>query len=145
MIIREVRRWIAFKLRELRNSYYRFMGVKVGKNVFISSGAWIDTQDGCVTIGDNVRITKGCKVLSHDHTAWILNNGEGVVGETHIGPGVFLGMNVVVLPGVTIGEGSIIGAGCVVSKDIPSYSVLVSAKPRIIKRKNIETNEWEPC
>ena len=119
------------------------MGVRIGKNVFISSGAWIDVQDGEVTIEDSVRITKGCKILSHDHTAWMLRDGEGVSQKTFIGQGSFLGMNVIVLPGVTIGQGCVIGAGCVISFDIPDNSVVVGTKPKIIKRKNLDTQTWE--
>lgn len=142
MIIREVRRKISFMFRELRNSYYRLMGVTVGKNVFISRGAWIDTQDGKVVIEDNVRITNGCKVLSHDYSLHVMGK-PALKATTTIKKGAFIGMNVVLLPGVTIGEGCVIGAGCVVSQDVPDFSVLVGAKPRIVKQKNRMTNVWE--
>lgn len=143
MIIRKTRKYLSFKMRALSRAYYRLMGVEVGQNVYISLGAWLDTQDGKLVIEDRVAITKGCKILSHD---WALSRHNGpkhYEHETRICKNVFLGMNVIVLPGVTIGEGSIIGSGCVVSKDVPPFSVLVSAKPRIIRQKNLDTNEWE--
>lgn len=118
------------------------MGVEVGNNVFISLGAWLDTQDGRLVIEENVIITKGCKVLSHDWAATRHNPKKTMEQQTVICKDVFLGMNVIVLPGVTIGEGSIIGSGCVVSKDVPPFSILVSAKPRLIKQKNSSTGEW---
>lgn len=143
MFIRELRRQVSFFFRRVRNMYLRRMGVSIGHNVFISYGAWVDIQDGNVILEDGVRITKGCKILSHDHTAWKLRDGKGVNGRTIIKKNAFLGMNVIVLPGVTIGEGSIVGAGCVIAKDVPSYSVIVGARPRIIKQKNLETGTWE--
>lgn len=142
MLIREVRRKLSLLLREIRNSYFRIMGLQIGKNVFISRGAWLDTQDGKIIIEDMVRVTNGCKVLSHDYSLRVMNNPP-VISVTKIGENSFLGMNVVVLPGVTIGKNCIIGAGCVVSKDVPDYSILVGAKPRIIKRKNLKTGLWE--
>lgn len=143
MILRKIRSYTSLKLRGLSRTYYRFMGIDVGNNVFISLGAWLDTQDGKLIIEDNVKITKGCKVLSHDWASIRHNENKTVEQETRICKNVFLGMNVVVLPGITIGEGSVIGSGCVVSKDVPPFSILVSAAPRIIKQKNLKTNEWE--
>lgn len=142
MLIREIRRKFSIWLREFRNSYYRIMGLKIGRNVFISRGAWLDTQDGQIIIEDNVRITNGCRILSHDYSVKVTGN-KPIIATTKIGENSFLGMNVVILPGVVIGTDCIIGAGCVVSKDIPDYSILVGAKPRLIKQKNPNTNEWE--
>jgi len=141
MFVRELRRQVSFFFREARNSYYRFMGLKIGDNVFISRGAWLDTQDGEIIIEDNVRITNGCKVLSHDYSARVMGKPP-VIGRTIIKNGAFLGMNVVVLPGVTIGEGAVIGAGCIVSHDIPADCVFVGAKPRVIKVKDKRSGSW---
>lgn len=143
MILRKIRKYISFKVRALSRAYYRLMGVRVGQNVYISTGAWLDIAAGKLVIEDNVIITKGCKILSHDWAARRHNKNISMEQETRICKDVFLGMNVIVLPGVTIGEGSVIGSGCVVSKDVPPFSILVSAKPRIIRQKNLETNEWE--
>lgn len=64
-------------------------------------------------------------------------------GAINIGNGCWLGQNVVVLPGVTIGERSIIGANAVVSNDIPPYSIAVGMPAKVIKRFNLDTNNWE--
>ena len=61
-----------------------------------------------------------------------------VEDEAHIGA------NSVVLSGVTIGKRCQIGAGSVVTKDIPPYSVAVGNPARVIKKFNFETNQWEP-
>lgn len=142
MLLREIRRNISLKLREVRNQYYRVMGVNIGKNVFISSGAWLDIQDGKIIIENNVRITNGCKILSHDYSVRVMGDQPNIA-ITKIGENSFLGMNVVVLPGVSIGRDCIIGAGCVVAKNVPDYSVLVGSKPRIVKQKNPTTGLWD--
>jgi len=142
MLVREVRRYVSLWLRELRNSYYRIMGVKIGKNVFISRGAWLDTQDGEIIIEDGVRITNGCKVLSHDYSTRVMGKPP-LIGKTKIGANSFIGMNVVILPGVEVGKDCIVGAGCVVSTDLEDYSVLVGCKNRIVKKKNLTTGVWE--
>lgn len=142
MFLRVIRKKISFLMKELRNLYLRVMGVRVGKNVFISSSAWVDIQRGSITIEDDVRITRGCIVLSHDHSAWITNGGQGIEQETLIKKGAFIGMNSVILPGVTIGEAAVVGAGCVVSKDVPDHTVVVNQGLRIIKKKDPESREW---
>jgi acetyltransferase-like isoleucine patch superfamily enzyme len=144
MLLREIRRNISLKLREVRNQYYRVMGVEIGRNVFISSGAWLDVQDGKIIIENNVRITNGCKILSHDYSVRVMGDQPNIA-ITKIGENSFLGMNVVVLPGVSIGRSCIIGAGCVVAKNVPDYSVLVGSKPRIVKQKNPTTDLWDVC
>jgi len=142
MLIREIRRKVSFMLRETRNNYYRFMGVKIGKNVFISRGAWLDTQDGKIIIEDGVRITNGCKVLSHDYSLRVMDK-DPLIAKTIIGENSFIGMNAIILPGIKIGKKCIIGAGCVVSEDIEDYSILVGAKNRVIKKRNSLTGKWE--
>jgi acetyltransferase-like isoleucine patch superfamily enzyme len=58
--------------------------------------------------------------------------------EVVIEDDVWLGYNVIVLPGVTIGKGSVIGAGSVVSKDIPPYSIAIGNPARVIKKREIK-------
>ena len=56
---------------------------------------------------------------------------------------VWLGEFVSVLPGVKIGEGSIVGTMSVVNKDIPPYSISVGSPARVVKKYNFDTNKWE--
>ena len=60
-----------------------------------------------------------------------------------IGEGCWIGQNVVIMPGVTIGKFTIIGANSVVSKQIPEYSIAVGNPARVIKKWNFETMTWE--
>jgi len=142
-VLREVRRQVSFFFRNIRNFFLSLQGVEIGKNVFVSYGAWIDVQDGKVVLEDGVRVTKGVKILSHDASAWITSNGEGVSKVTVIGEGAFIGMNAVVLPGVNVGKDAIVGAGCIVAKDVPDGAVVVGQGVRIIKMKNPVTGQYE--
>ena len=62
-----------------------------------------------------------------------------------IGTGCWIGEKVIILPGVSIGEKSIIGAGSIVTKKVPSYSIAVGNPAKIIKKYNFSTHRWEHC
>lgn len=141
-IARKLRHWIGKAIRYAVIFYYRRMGITIGKNVFISVGAWLDVRRGKIVIGDDAYITNGCKILSHDRTAGLLGNPEKGQGTTIIGKAVFLGMNSIILPGVEIGDHSIIGAGSVISKNVPSGCVVVGSKLRIVKKLDKASGKW---
>ena len=89
----------------------------------IYNNVGIDTvYPECVYIGKGVRITAGVKILTH----YLDPNQSGVhfrKGEVHIEDDVFIGVNTCVCNSVRIGKGAIVGAGAVVTKDIPPYQV----------------------
>lgn len=118
-------------IRGIYHIYLKSLGVKIGDNTMISLGAKIDVRRGKVYIGNNVHITYGCVILSHDYTSIILGKKEKTI--TIIEDNVFIGVNSVVLPGVKIGRNSIIGAGSVVTKDIPPFSIAVGNPAKVIK------------
>lgn len=63
--------------------------------------------------------------------------------NVEIGEYCWIGEKVMILPGVTIGDWCIIGAGSVVNKSIPSYSIAAGNPAKVIKRYNFETHIWE--
>lgn len=91
--------------------------------------------------GDSVKIARkiGVRFITHDGAAWCLRNYDqrfanvDLLGPIKVGNNVFIGNNVIVLPGVTIGDNVVIGAGAVVAKDIPSNSVAAGVPARVIK------------
>jgi acetyltransferase-like isoleucine patch superfamily enzyme len=145
MIGRKLKRMIGTQIRNLILVKHRLMGVKIGEGCFISMGAWIDNTKGRIIIEDEVIITKGAKILSHDAAQPLLQkktllDGSGTI--THIEHHCFIGMNAIILSGVHIGEHCIVGAGCVVSKNVPAFSVVVGNPMQIIKQYNKETKKW---
>ncbi len=120
-------------LRYIYILYLRNLGIQIGNNTMISLRTKIDVRRGKVIIGDNCTITYGCIILSHDHAAGILNRGEKSEGKTVINDNVFIGVNSIILPMVSIGKNSIIGAGSIVTHDIPPNVVAVGNPARVIR------------
>jgi acetyltransferase-like isoleucine patch superfamily enzyme len=119
------------------------MGCKVGKKVFIGYGVWLDYNNThLIKIGDNVHITNMCLLLCHqrdldhyfvgDNSANLKYKKDKIIIEN----GVMIGMNSTIMPGVTIGEGSIIGANSLVVCDIPPWTIAAGNPAKVIK--NIE-------
>ena len=101
--------------------------VTVGKNSRISSHSFI--CEG-VDIGENVFVGHGVMFINDIFDSSTIKNW--VMRNTTIGNDVRIGSNATILP-VTIGDNSIVGAGCVVTKDVPPNSVVVGNPSRIIK------------
>lgn len=119
-----------------------FFPVKIeGKNqVSIGNNSAIGTfthiwGNGGVNIGNNVLIAAHCCItsLNHNYEGDLINTSECISKNVIIGDDVWLGYNVVILPGVKIGTGCVIGAGSVVTKDIPEYSIVVGNPAKVIK------------
>ena len=97
--------------------------------------AW-GTEPWIITIGKNVHITDGTKFLTHDGGTLLYRKmipDLEIAKPIVIGNDVYIGNNVILLPGVTIGDNVVIGAGSVVSKNIPSNSLAVGVPARVIK------------
>ena len=115
--------------------------IKIGANCLIKPFSWIHGLGG-VIIGDYVIIAGGSAIVAQTHVHSNLStpialqgeHGEGIIIEDN----VWIGAEVKVLDGVTIGTGSIIGAGAVVTKDIPPFSVAVGVPAKIIKNRKID-------
>lgn len=111
--------------------------VKLGKNVYVNSNStWIDTCE--ISVGARTLIGPNCSFYSGTHPLdpTIRNGIRGPESGKPIviGEDCWLGGNVIVLPGVTIGEGSTVGAGSVVTKDVPPYHCVAGNPARIIRK-----------
>lgn len=112
--------------------------IVIGKNVGINPYCVIYGMGG-VTIGDDVMIGTSCVIIPANHNyerTDIPMNLQGLNCKgIKIGNDVWLGARVVVLDGVEIGNGSIIGAGSVVSENIPAFSIAVGVPARVVKKR----------
>ena len=120
-------------LRYLKITYLRMAGVSIGKKTFISLAAKFDAARGRIIVGDKCEITYGSVILSHDGSRKRIDRKICSSGITRIGNNVFVGVNAIILPNVTIGDNSIIGAGSVVTKDVPPNVVVAGNPARIIR------------
>jgi acetyltransferase-like isoleucine patch superfamily enzyme len=86
---------------------------------------------GSIEIGEDAQIGPGCLITTTDHN--IYENLEASFKKVTIGKRAWIGANVTVLPGISIGDYAVVGAGSVVTKDVPAYSVVVGVPARVIK------------
>lgn len=117
----------------------RKKGVKIGEGCEIFKNAVFGTEPYLITIGNNVRITRNVQFITHDGALWVLRNAGKIdknadkFGEIVIGDNCNIGWNAVIMPGVTIGENSIIGVGAIVTKDVPANSVAAGVPAKVIE------------
>lgn len=109
--------------------------IKLGKNIFINSNCYF-MDCATITLGDNVFMGPSCGLYTaiHPMDYQTRNTGLEKCLPITIGNNVWIGGNVVVLPGVTIGDGCVIGAGSVVTKDIDANSVACGNPCKVIKK-----------
>jgi len=161
--------WIIFHfpryriLNALKSSYLRLIyRAKIGKRVVYYPGIWIFTgrnlsvgndvdfakgvlitTDGGVSIGHRVLIGYGTQILSANHVVppapnRIFHSGH-IKKPIRIEDDVWLGAKSIVLPGVNIGEGAVVAAGSVVTKDVPAFSYVGGVPAKVIKYREYST------
>lgn len=106
--------------------------ITVGKNVFINSGCCFQDQGG-IEIGDNALIGQQVVLATLNHAMAPSKRGDMSPAPIKIGNDVWIGAHATILSGVTIGDGAIIAAGAVVTKDVPANTVVGGVPARIIK------------
>jgi acetyltransferase-like isoleucine patch superfamily enzyme len=124
-----VRRWV---MAAQRLYYVRGLGMDIHPSAWFSLKVSFDrTHPRGVHIGPESYIAFGAVILTHDMT-------RGVYADTRIGERCFIGAHAIVLPGVRVGDGSIVGAGSVVTRDVPAGAI-VAGNPARVVRKGIRT------
>ena len=119
----------------------RKRGVKIGDKTYIEKNVVFGSEPYLISIGDNVRITSNVKFITHDGGMWVARNlgileNADKFGKINIGNNVNIGWNVILMPGVNVGSNCIIGAGAIVTKDIPNNSVAAGVPARVISSIN---------
>ena len=117
--------------------YARHLGVRMGRDCRI-----LDDPDNVfgsdpylVSLGDHVSVAAGVRFITHDGGVWVYRQREpdiDIFMPVRVGNNVFIGINVMLTPGVTIGDNVIIAAGSLVTSDMPPNSVVGGMPARVI-------------
>ena len=105
--------------------------VKFGKGVFLNHSAILSASGG-IEFEDGVMVAPGVRIATINHD---MNNRHTIYtyGKVTIKKNAWLGMNVTVCPGVTIGKYAVVAAGAVVTKDVPDYAVVGGVPAKVIR------------
>lgn len=112
-------------------------GLNEGKNVSIMGNVNFGSEPYLITLEDNVRVSFGVTFVTHDGGTWAFRykkKYEDVIkyGKIRVGERTFIGCNTIIMPGVTIGSECVIGAGSIVTKDVPSGYVACGNPAKVI-------------
>lgn len=142
--------------KKIRYHLTKLIVKKMGEDVNIEKGAKFGTETeigsrsgigvnsklyGKVIIGDDVMMGPECYIYTYNHRTERTDtpmNQQGIaeINPVKIGNDVWIGSRVTILPGVKIGNGAIIGASAVVTKDVPDYAVVGGNPAKILKYRN---------
>ena len=135
-----------------RKNYKIPKKTKMGKNVYLGSVRIDHYLDGAlISIDDEAMLTDGVVILSHDSSS-ARRTGLSYCDQVHIGKRAFIGQRSIILPGISIGDDAIIGAGSVVTKDVEPGAVVAGVPARRIgftkdlddERLNLIDNVLDP-
>jgi acetyltransferase-like isoleucine patch superfamily enzyme len=115
------------KLMRIRIAYLRgFWGHQLDPTVRISFSAYLDrTNPNGVCIGAYTIVTHGAMILSHDYT-------RSISAKTQVGRNCLIGVNAIIMPGIAIGDEVVVGAGAVVTRDVPNNSLVLGNPAQVV-------------
>ena len=134
-VIVKIREFVRLVVINLQMSYLKLYGMHIAKSARISFGAKLDkTYPQGIHIGDESYVASGAIILSHDYC-------KSKHVDTFIGKQCFIGSNAIIIGGAKIGDNCVVGAGAIVTKDVPSGCIVAGNPARII-RQNIVTGKF---
>lgn len=138
LVVRGVRRlWNMYRIKADPIGYCRSIGVQVGEGCWLTwlTEATFGSEPYLVSLGDHVCVASGVRFVTHDGALWVFlqeNPGIDAFAPIKVGDNVFIGMNAVIMPGVTIGDDCIVAAGAVVVRDVPPGSIVGGVPGKVL-------------
>lgn len=118
----------------LRINILQWGGVKIGRKCFIGNSVTLDgIHPEWVEIGNHVHVTAGTRILTHFYQP---DTNTHDFGKVTIGDHSFIGLNTLIVNRVEIGEGAVIAAGSVVTKDIPEWEIWGGNPAKFIRKRS---------
>ena len=124
----------------LNANFFKPSGIKIGHNTIIGYGAFLDGR-GKLTIGDHVDIASDVMIYTDEHN---LNDPDfgNSFAPVIVGNHVFIGPRAIILPGVKIGNGAVVAAGAVVTKDIPDFEIWGGVPAKKISERQLKNPNY---
>lgn len=130
-----------FKLKNVHPTFYVGKGCYIGKNFEAGAYSYVGSRSRIypnVTLGDYSMIAGDVRILGGDHTfstpgVPIIFSDRGIVEKTTIGKDVWVGSSSIIMTGITIGDGAIIAAGSIVTKNVEPYAIVGGVPAKFIK------------
>ncbi|RLI78384.1 acyltransferase [Archaeoglobales archaeon] len=121
-------------LGRIKRTLYRLRGTRIGKDVDIANGVFIeDSFPELVEVEDGVDIGPKVVILTHDSSAHCINLNISIkLKPVVIKRNSYIGAGAIILPGITVGESSIVAAGAVVTRDVPSGKIVAGVPAKVI-------------
>ena len=125
------------------NGIFSYNNISIGNDVYIGANAVFQSSYGNIEIGNHIMFGPGVHIHGGNHIideigSLIKHTSEKKIGEDGqvvIEDDCWIGANAMILANVTIGRGSVIGAGAVVTKDVPPYSIYTGVPEQKIRRR----------
>lgn len=139
-VMKKVTEVLANRSNASKLAYLKKKGCRFGENIRLNCGIKaFDTEPYLITLGDNVLVSGDVHFITHDGAIMVLNNlgrfpkTMDKMAPIWVGSNVYIGRGAYLMPGVRIGNNCIIGAGAIVTKDIPDNSVAVGIPARVVE------------